>query len=510
MASDAQLATGNPDRARRPPPVDLAALLCQFRSRSVPTDSPNIFSRIAADVRDVLGGRGARWSDGPGKMPRLQRFVHFCVLLTRTFLRNRCPVRASALAYTTLLALVPLLAVGISVSRLFLTPDRAGTLVEDSIGYVVEQVAPQLGLIPAGAEGFDAREQTASKIRGFIENLNSGTLGVTGTIGLIFIAISLLATIEAAFNEIWGVERGRNWITRLVHYWAAITAGPFLILATILMVGAQFQAVQTSADAVWLGHFLLQLAPWMLLSGAFMLFYQTMPNTKVQWQASLIGGVVGGLLWHLNGQFNIFFASRIVTTSNLYGSLSVLPVLLIGLYFSWLILLFGAQVAYAFQNLETYLQERAAEGVNQRGREFIAFRLMTAICLRFQNGFAPASINQLATELTIPTRLVHEVLQTLRGAKLVVELSERDIGFAPARPLDQITCHDILQAMRASHGQELATRDEPTRKEVFGEFQRILDAEREAASSVTMLTLVNRTPLLAEVTPATAPGSNDS
>lgn len=460
---------------------------------------PNFISRLSAEVSDVLKGRGQRWGDGSGQIPRLHRFVHFCALLTRTFLRNRCPVRASALAYTTLLALVPLLAVGISVSNLFLTPEKAGTLVEDSIGYVVEQVAPQLGLIPSGDEGFNAREETSTKIREFITNLNSGTLGITGTIGLIFIAISLLATIEAAFNEIWGVERGRNWITRLVHYWAAITAGPFLILATILMVGAQFKAVQTSADTIWLGHLLLKLAPLMLLSVAFMLFYQTMPNTKVQWQASLIGGFVGGLLWHLNSVFNIFFASRVITTSKLYGSLSVLPVLLIGLYFSWLILLFGAQVAYAFQNLETYLQERAAEGVNQRGREFIAFRLMTAICLRFQNSFPPISMNQLASELTIPTRLVHEVLQTLRGARLVVELNDREIGFVPARPLDQITCHDILQAMRAGQGQELATRDEPMRKEVFGEFQRILDAERDAASSVTMLALVNRTPLLVDV-----------
>jgi len=148
--------------------------------------------------------------------------------------------------------------------------------------------------------------------------------------------------------------------------------------------------------------------------------------------------------------------------------------------------------------------------VNQRGREFIAFRLMTAICLRFQNSFAPASMNQLATELTIPTRLVHEVLQTLRGARLVVELNEREVGFAPARPLDQITCHDILLAMRASQGQELATRDEPTRKEVYGEFQRILDAEREAASTVTMLALVNRTPLLAEVSQTPSPSKNKS
>jgi len=459
--------------------------------------SPNIFSRVTSDVREVLSGKTPRWGDDGRTLPKMHKFVHFCVLLWRNFVRNRCPVRASALAYTTLLALVPLLAVAVSVSKLFLTPDRAGSLVDDSIGYVMEQVAPRLGLIPSGDSGADAREQTSATIRAFIENLNSGTLGITGTLALIFVAISLLATIEAAFNDIWGVERGRSWVTRIVHYWAAITFGPFLILASILMVSAQFHAVQQSAETLgWIGRFALKTAPLIMLSTAFMLFYQTMPNTKVQWKASLVGGIVGGLLWHLNSQFNIFFASSIVNTSKIYGGLSVLPVLLIGLYFSWLILLFGAQVAYAFQNLETYLQERAAEGVNQRGREFIAFRLMTAIGLRFQNRQPPVALNTLATELTIPTRLVHEVLQTLVGAKLVVGVSGTEIAFTPARPLDQITCHDILEAMRSSAGHEVATRDEPSRKEVFGEFQRILDAEREAASSVTMLALVNRTPLL--------------
>lgn len=465
--------------------------------------SPNFFSRITSDVREVLSGKTPHWGEQERQMPKVRKFVHFCVLLARNFLRNRCPVRASALAYTTLLALVPLLAVAVSVSSLFLTEDRAGKMVDDSIGYVVNQVAPQLGLIPKDTDQIsqDARQKTAERIKEFIANLNAGTLGVTGTLALVFVAISLLATIEAAFNDIWGVERGRTWMTRIVHYWAAITFGPFLILAAILMVSAQFQAVQHSAETLgWIGRFALKLAPLMMLSLAFMLFYQTMPNTKVQWQASLIGGVVGGLLWHLNGQFNIFFASRVVTTSKLYGSLSVLPVLLIGLYFSWLILLFGAQVAYAFQNLESYLQERAAEGVNQRGREFIAFRLMTAIGIRFQNGLPPSSMNRLSADLSIPTRLVHEVLHVLLGARLVVEVADRENAYAPARPLDQITCHDILQAMRASQGQELPTRDEPTRQEVYGEFQRILEAERTAASSVTMLALVNRTPLLENTT----------
>ncbi|MEY4386171.1 MAG: hypothetical protein RLY20_1454 [Verrucomicrobiota bacterium] len=456
---------------------------------------PSIFARLFAELRDVLSGKTPSWADDNRRMPRMHRFVHFWVLLVRSFIRNRCPVRASALAYTTLLALVPLLAVGLSVATLFVSPAHEAQLTDMATRAMVDNIAPRFGLLSGDAE--KTREETAGNIRGFIANIRTKPLGLTGTIGLIFVAISLLATIEAAFNDIYGVERGRSWLARVEHYWTAVSLGLALVLAGSLVISAQVESVQNYAQSFgWIGHLLLQGVPILCLSGAFMLFYQLMTNTKVDWQASLIGGVTGGVLWHLNGKFNVFFASKIVATSALYGTLGAIPVFLVGLYFSWLILLLGAQVAYAFQNLEAYLQERVAEAVNQRGREFIAFRLMTTIGVRFQGAVPPASLNRLASDLSIPTRLVHQVIRTLIGAKLVAEVTGPDGGFVPARPLDKITCHDILQAMRASHGQELATRDEPSRKEVFGEFQRILDAEREAASSVTMLTLVNRTPAL--------------
>jgi membrane protein len=165
---------------------------------------------------------------------------------------------------------------------------------------------------------------------------------------------------------------------------------------------------------------------------------------------------------------------------------------MIGLYFSWLILLFGAQVAYAFQNRATYLEEKQVENVDQRGREFIALRLMTFIGQRFSSGESPASILDLSQELSVPSRLIRQILQTLAAARLVVETAGAEPAWLPARPLERITCHDILFAMRASQGQELATRDDPARSEVYGEFQRIEEAERVVAASVTILGLVNR------------------
>jgi membrane protein len=194
----------------------------------------------------------------------------------------------------------------------------------------------------------------------------------------------------------------------------------------------------------------------------------------------------------LNNVFGFLYVSRVVSNSKIYGSLGLVPVFMIGLYFSWLILLFGAQVAYAFQNRSVYLQEKLAENVNQRGREFIALRLMTGIGQRFQHGLPPATIQEISTELGIPSRLAQQVLQTLLAARLITEVGGAEGAYVPARPLESINAYQILHALRAGGGQELPMRDEPARAEVYGEFARIEEAERQAASSVTILALVNR------------------
>ena len=247
------------------------------------------------------------------------------------------------------------------------------------------------------------------------------------------------------------------------------------------------------------GGFIFDLLPLVVLWLAFTLVYLLVPNTKVRFSAALIGGIVGGSLWHLNNVFGFLYVSRVVTNSKIYGSLGLVPVFMVGLYFSWLILLFGAQVAYAFQNRRAYLQDKLVENVNQRGREFIALRLMTCIGQRFQRGQPPVTLQEISLELGIPSRLAQQVLQTLLTARLVTEVAGAEPAYTPARPLEAINAHHVLQAMRAGFGQELSPRDEPARAEVYGEFARIEEAERQAASAVTMLALVNRLPARPEI-----------
>ena len=426
------------------------------------------------DVQEVDSGKIATSS-------RLRRFAHFAQFVAKSFQRNQCPVRASALAYTTLLALVPVLAFAVSVSTSMLQK-QGEEPIDRLINQFVDYAAPALDLEEVGTEG---REKVVTQITGFISRINTETIGVASVLVLLFVAISLLRTIEAAMNHIWGVAHGRPWFKSVVYYWAAMTLGPiFLASAITLTTSPHLQSTQVMLNRIpFLGTLILYALPFLILTVGFAAFYAFMPNTRVKFSAALVGGAVGGCLWQINNMLNVIYVSRAETYTTVYGSLAILPLFLVGLYISWLIVLLGAQVAYAFQNREAYIQEKQAERVNERGREFLALRLMTSIAQNFQQGERPLSAVELSNRLNITSRLVCNVLATLVRAGLLVEVSGTDIGYSPGRPLRRITAYDVLCALRAGQGIEPTTREDDTRMAVRAEFEKITEAEREAGSA---------------------------
>jgi membrane protein len=503
-------------------------------------------------IRKLRADAQALWEEraleSNTELSKIQKFAHFWVMVCRSFSRNRCPVRASALAYATLLALIPMLAVVVGVTSTFLkkegedridqfivrfvasvTPpgvlSNAPAMSEDEFFEDVESpatnttasaaldqaatqtnavVEPQdstdvahakLPALVRDEEAVRARKAIAHKINHFIQNTRSGTLGLTGSVLLIFVAISMLTRIEDTFNDIWGVARGRRWYMRIILYWGVITLAPILVILAIgLASGPHLESTKAVLGRMpFIANAIFQLLPVVVLCVTFTLFYMLMPNTRVSWRAALAGGLVGGILFHVNSVISVLYVSRVVSYSKVYGSLGLVPVFMVGLYFGWLILLFGAQVAYAFQNRATYMEEKQVEHINQRGREFVALRLMTAVGQRFVLGDPPPGVIEMGKHLCIPTRLIQQVMSTLSAARIVVEVSgDEDSAYLPARSLETITCHDILMAMRAGEGNELTTCDGPVRNEVYGEFERIERAEREAAGGVSLLALVNR------------------
>jgi len=471
--------------------------------------------RFASQLQKLIQAAQALWAEKgletaeAAGAPRLERWAHFWVLVAKSFARNKCPLRATALAYTTLMALVPLLALVVSVTSALLK-EKGESATRQMIEQFVDAAVPQLRLVPRTPDQpVDARTEVVNRIQQFISNVQTTALGATGVVGLIVVAILLLATIEDTFNEIWGVPHGRNWFRRVMQYWTALSLGPVLLALVVVLAGSAYsQSAQALVQTLpWVGRFVLRLLPFGLVSIAFALLYKLMPNTQVHWSAAWAGGIVGGCLWLLLNIGNAISTSRVVSISKIYGTaLGLVPIFLIGLYFSWLILLFGAQVAYAYQNRHVYVQQRQAESLNQRGREYAALRVMTHLAERFDRQQGPATVLQVAAAVGLPTSVVSRVLQPLAQAGLVLEVAGPEPAFVPARPLESITCHDILECLRTGGGVELGSRDDPACERTRAVFDKIADAERCAAAAVTLKQLVASARPLSSGNPATALG----
>lgn len=349
------------------------------------------------------------------------------MLAGKSFVRNRVPVRAAALAYSSLLALVPMLALVLTIGLGFLRGEQGDKYLEMMIHQVVGAVVP-------AAEGTEsAQQETVKKLKDFVDGQKTSAVSAGAGLMLVYIAIMMLARIEATFNDIWGVERGRSWFARVTQYWAALTLGPVLLIMVIgLTSSTELQSVKATMAEMPLGigqitAFLFKFLPFALLSLGFAGFYALLPATKVHWRAALVGGVVGGSLWQLNNLLSVLYVSRVVSNSKVYGSLGLVPVVMIGLYFSWIILLFGAQVTYCFQNRRAYFQERQVESLDQRGRELIGLRIMVEVARRFIAGERPATGAALSDLLSVPTRMAGKILQTLVNSRLLAESQTGEI-----------------------------------------------------------------------------------
>ncbi|MGC9941825.1 MAG: YhjD/YihY/BrkB family envelope integrity protein [Verrucomicrobiota bacterium] len=479
---------------------------------------------------------------------RLERFVHFCALTVRHFVNNRCLIRAEALAYTSLLALIPLLAVVVGItSTLLPPPDEAqiyhvidkfvssimppATITNNSNAVMLELTAglpmpqaptnrpggtslsitsntPQfmVNTNPATFESANnlsedtrvvaAQKEAAKTIHNYIQNALKSKIGLAGMVVFVFIAIAMLRRMEETFNDIWGVTKGRKWWQQISNHFTIITLGPVLLLAaSTLASGHYLLATRFLVEKMpFLGRAIQQFLPLIVLWLGFAVLYMVVPNTRVRFSAAFIGGVIAGTLWYLNNVFAFFYVSRVITNSEIYGKLGLVPVFMLGLYLSWVILLFGAQVAYAWQNRAAYLQDKIADNVNQRGREFVALRIMTLLGQRFQNGFPPMPVIELSAELGVPSRLTQRILRILAAAHLVTEVAGDENAYLPARPLDTINAHHILSALRTGSGRELLMDSAPALAGIFGDFARIEAAERTASEKISVLALVQHLP----------------
>lgn len=387
------------------------------------------------------------------------------------FGRERLRMQAAALTYVTLLSLVPALAVVFSLFTAF------GGL---------EDVGERLETFVMDALAVNKQGPVQEYLNRFIEGANAGQLGAIGTIFLFFAVIALLSDIERSFNDIWGVSRGRSFLQRLQVYWPLVTVGPILFGLSFSFTAAlaASEEVQAVEDALLGFRVVGNLASYGLVCLFFSFVYQIVPNTSVRWQSALVGGVVGGSLWVLAQQLYAVFATRAITYSAIYGSLSAIPLFIIWVYVSWLVALLGAATTFAVQSAKTFEPERP---VTQEEKEHVAVQLAMAVALRYSEGRGPSPSQDLIDQAGVPPRVARRVLEFLVDGGVLAEAKlKEDVGYLFARPLDHLTVADVVGVLRkgpadpeasdrhasgvfAAHAKELLDRAEVKAREVFME-----------------------------------------
>ena len=332
-------------------------------------------------------------------------------------------LRAMALTYISLFALVPGLVVAFSVVQAFTGMERISSRLHE---FLFENLA------------VGARTTIEPYLDRFIHNTHITSAGLVGGALLVWSSVSLFQNVDRALNDIWGVRRRRSIAQQATIYWVGITLGP-LLLAGSVMLGQSTRSLLASTHLGAIGS----IAGALLTCVFFSLAYLIVPNTKVRLRNAAAGGLVAGLAWELAKWAYATFVARSVKYSAIYGSVAAIPIFLLWLHLSWAIMLFGARLAFVFQYASSFLHGIHTE--SKTGREIVAGRAMLSVARAFDTGAAAPDAGEVASELGTAADDVSDVLRALRAAGLVVALG--DGGLVPARSLDKITLLDVRRAI---------------------------------------------------------------
>ena len=429
--------------------------------------------------------------------------VRVAVLAGRGFLADRCFLRATSLAYVTLLSLVPLLALafavlrGLEVGNKEVLRDWIISRVVGSPEGVVDEGGerPRAQPGPAAPDGarpaadrpedqvLKGQRELVGKLIGYVENTNVKALGTIGLLILLWTTLKLLSTIEAYFNHIWKVRRSRALLRKIADYVSVLVITPILLFAVMALTAA-FQRtdfINWMRGTVVLGFATEFIFSWLRHLGTWIAFgalYIFMPNTKVRLLPALVGGVIAGSVWQVAFWGYTHFQVGVAREGAIYGTFAALPIFMVWLYVSWTIVLLGAEIACAAQNVGRYGDEQRAAGASFAAQEAVAVRLMTALSTAFYRDGASLTIEQIADRCRAPSRLVAEVLQILIAAGHCAEVVHNDgVAYQPGRALETITPADVLDSLR-SHGRPLDLRGDDPEAEAA---RQLLDAHDQAA-----------------------------
>lgn len=469
--------------------------------------------RGLSDVSPPDTGESAAPSRAAAARPALlSRGVGLFNALWAYFGQDAMPRMSAALAYRTIFSLIPLLLVGFVMFRLF---GDTKSLVEGMLTRLMDQT----GLSAIAVNQENAGQWIQKIVNGF-QGINFGAIGLVSAATLMYAAMSLLVDIESSFNQVYNAAAARSWAKRLPRYWFMITAGP-LALSGSFVAGEWFRTKATDLamlgpDALtgpWL-YSLIGYAVTIAISSLLMLMlYVFIPNTLVKWRAALLGAVVAGVLlemgkfgfrWYIGSIVNPYSGensasfvgpptSLIVGGTGytaLYGTLALVPLLMLWIYITWFIVLFGLRVAFLIQHgrsgvlIAALRMQSVRKGIGTMWVDPArAVEVMVGIARAFAAGRS-ASLSRLAREADLDEPALQSLMERLEEVGMVHRIASvgREDTFVLARPADQISVAEIV-----SVGQEMSGTGRGRGSELV---DRIRVAQLQAVQSVTLASLL--------------------
>lgn len=369
---------------------------------------------------------------------RLVGMVRGAWLVARELAAGDLTNRAASLVYTTLLSLVPLLAVSFAVLKGF---------------GVHNQLEPALlGLLePLGEEG----PELTHAIIGFVDNLQLGVLGSVGLAVLVYTAVSLIQKVEAAFNHVWRVDRPRPLARRFTDYLSVILIGPTLVFSALGATASLTSSAPAQALAAVepLGPALsiaARLTPYALVVAAFTFAYWFLPNTRVRVRSALVGALVAGALWQTAGWGFTTFVVDTAPYAAVYSGFAIVLLFMIWLDLAWLILLAGSAVAFYHQHPECLRVDAGRAALSPRQREAVAIDLMRSVGAAHMAGEAAPTAQDLVARVALPLSVLAGVLDALATGRLVVTTGDDPPRYLPARALERLPLREVVAAVRAA------------------------------------------------------------
>lgn len=346
---------------------------------------------------------------------------------------------AAALTYSTLLAIVPIMAVVFAIARGF-----------GYNKYIEEWFRETLASQPQAAEiiiGF---------VNSYLVHTKSGVFLGIGLIFMLWTVIMLINNIEQTFNYIWQVKKPRSLFRTITDYMAMFLLAPIIIVVTSgisIFVATISDGIEGYALLAPVMRFIIDLLPYIFMSAVFVALYIFMPNTKVKLSCAIVPGILAGVA--MQGLQLVYIHSQIWVSSYnaIYGSFAALPLFMLWVQISWTICLFGAELCYTSQNLEDYAFRAVTEDISHRYRMMLSVMLASLVCKRFEEGGRPYTALELKLETGIPVRIVNDLLYDLTRMHIIIEVNADEKGeiscYQPAEPTSRLSVGLLIDRLES-------------------------------------------------------------